>query len=490
MYGEGKLSNNYALRYSLTKEFFETFSSLKYLNIELPLVIIRYFHIFIREHVNKNLNNEQYVSKMKKKHSLFSMKDAQQALARNPGLERDLSVVPHRKMILMPARFAPFAIKQLSLQKVMLMVVTDADLMALENLTIPKQMQIFDYRQELKKEKIPDQAFNEIKSEAEKILTNNQINSIFKSLQFKNWLINHLRIAIRITSLLEKVIRKYPIKVIVDHVEIVNPGTTLSLLAKKFNLPFFNIPQVFISDRSFIPTRASHHCVWGENYKNWLQERGIPSSKIYETGNINFEFKKYYNPMPKDKFLNVHSIPLQHKIITFTTQPFDESTNLTIVSWIKNALAPTDPISLIIRPHPTDKIDYKKLFVNQKNIMVSSSEETNLYDILFNSDIVMTISSNTGIEAALLGKGVFVLQPPIPYNYEIQNNNFNSHYVKAGAGPVINNQDDLSNTLFKLINEPDYVNNILSQAQKFLKSTINTPGRPSVLIYRIIMSEL
>ncbi|MBZ5751969.1 hypothetical protein [Metabacillus rhizolycopersici] len=489
MYGEDILNNHYTLRYSLTKEFFETFSSLKYFNIELPLVIIRYFHAYIQEHVNENINNEQYVTSMKKKHSLITMKDAQHTLSRNPRLEQNLSADPIRKMILMPGIMAPFALKQLARHEVMFMVTNDNDLRTLENVELPKQMQIFQYRQNFINEKVSAIAFKDIESTAIKILNNIKIHPLFKSQEFTTWLFKHLRIAIRIINVLKTLINNYPIKVIVDHVEIVNPGTTLSLLAKQYNLPFFNIPRVLISDRSLIPTRASHHCAWGENYKIWLQKRGIPASKIYETGNINFEYKKYFSPMPKLDFLKSLSIPSHHKIITFTTQPFIESTNLTIIDWIKEAIGPNDPLTLIIRPHPHDKYDYNSLFVNQKNIIVSQIEY-NLYDILHNTDIVMTVSSSTSIEAALLGKGIIVLQPPIPYHYEIQNNNFHSHLVRAGAGPVIYDQNGLSATLSKLSKDPEFINIVLSQTQKFLKNTINSPGRPSVLTRRTIVSAL
>ncbi|WP_096439201.1 hypothetical protein [Alteribacter populi] len=489
MYGNETLNNHEALKYSLTKEFFETFSTLTYQNIELPVVLIRYFHVFIREHVDENLNNESYVSTMKKKHRLFTMKDVQQSLARNPKVERNLSVVPHRNMILMPGRMVAFAMKQLSKLNILLIIANKEDQKALNDVTLPKNMQVFDFYHHFKKEQVAKRNFSITQQKAIKIISSkNTVNPIFKTESFRKWLNKYIIVGIHFISLLERVVRRYPIKVMIDQVEIVNPGTTLSLLSKKFNLPFINIPQVLISDRSLIPTRASHYCVWGKNYKNWLEKRGIPSAIVYETGNINFEYKTLKNPS-KENFHKTFNIPSHHKVIAFTTQPFAESVNITIVDWIKKALKPSLPITLIICPHPSDKTDYNHLINNQHNLIVTSQKDS-LYNILGHVDAVVTISSTTSIEAALLGKGILIMQPPIPYQYDIHNNNFNSHLVRAGAGPVINNQSQLSTILMKMTNEPAYLNELSNQSQTFLSQTINSQGRPSVLIRRIIVKAL
>ncbi|WP_096439199.1 CDP-glycerol glycerophosphotransferase family protein [Alteribacter populi] len=488
MYGEEKLNPHHTLRYSLTKEFFETFSSLKYRDIELPLVLTRVFHVYIKRHVDSNLKNTHYVSMMQKKHSLFNIRDAQRTLARNPRLKKDLSAVANRKMILMPARMAPFAIDQLSQYNVMFTISNKEDKRTLKSVTIPKHMQVFDFHKRLRYEKTPEKSFANIIRKAKTILKSKQLSPIFKSNQFKKWLFKNLKTAIKTIKMLGSLVRKTPIKVIIDHVEIVNPGTTLSLLAKKYNLPFIHIPQVLISDRSLIPTRASHYCSWGKHYKNWLTKRGVPTSRIYETGNLNFEYKKRANYLFETPLRQKYNIPSHHKIITFTTQPFTASVNETIVNWIQRAVDHSDPITLLIRPHPFDKVNYHALFKHH-NVIVTSTD-LNLYNLLLNTDVVMTISSNTSIEAAMLGKGVFVLQPPIPYHYEHNNNNFNSHLARAKAGPSIASQSQLSKQMKEIVNDPKYLSLLSKQSQKFLQSTIHSKGRPSVLIRRTIVNAL
>lgn len=58
-------------------------------------------------------------------------------------------------------------------------------------------------------------------------------------------------------------------------------------------------------------------------------------------------------------------------------------------------------------------------------------------------DCLMTISSNTAIEAALFAKPLLILQPNIPYHYQLSHNQINAHLAKAQAGEIINNVTDL-----------------------------------------------
>ncbi|WP_054637521.1 hypothetical protein [Thalassobacillus sp. C254] len=84
MYGEEKLNNHYIIRYGLTKEFFEGFAGLKHLDIEIPLCLIRHFHIWIQPFVDLNLSNKAYVQTLQRKHHLYSAEDIQHRLqARN-----------------------------------------------------------------------------------------------------------------------------------------------------------------------------------------------------------------------------------------------------------------------------------------------------------------------------------------------------------------------------------------------------------------------
>ncbi|RKL69101.1 hypothetical protein CR203_03425 [Salipaludibacillus neizhouensis] len=72
MYGNNIFNNNLVLRYSLTKEFFDSFKSLKYSSIELPLTMVKNFHNYIKGYVDTHHRNINLIIKMKKMHSFIS----------------------------------------------------------------------------------------------------------------------------------------------------------------------------------------------------------------------------------------------------------------------------------------------------------------------------------------------------------------------------------------------------------------------------------
>lgn len=490
MYGQEKLNRHFILRYGLTKEFFEHFSPLKVKNIELPLTMVRNFHVWIRPIVNENLSNGRYVRHLQKKHHLFTAKDTQLALRRTPKVLRDLSKSPERKAVVMPAILIQFALDQFPQTPMIITVSNRRDKKALENRRLPAHFTVFDLYKEMKKLTLTKEETTNLKRKATRLLRIQQQHLVFGRPDFRKWLYKRLIKAGMMVKCLHHFIIEQPIGVIVDHVEIVNPGTTLSLLAAKYNLPFLHLPQVLISDRSLIPTRASHYLVWGGNYKKWISKRGIPPSKITMVGNLKFEYAAKAKSRAQGRVRQLLCIPDEHLVVTFTTQPFSfaDQLNRNLIQWIRTS-SRSLPITVIIRSHPYDRFDYHPLLSEQSNIKISPSN-IGLHDLFRETDFVLTISSNTAIEAALYKKGILVLQPELSYDYEHHNNDFNAHLVRARAGPVIRNSLQLKKEFGALLKKSWYRKQVVEQGQLFLKNTIAQEGAPSVLVRRFIQDLL
>ncbi|MFD1436007.1 hypothetical protein ACFQ5F_13990 [Kroppenstedtia eburnea] len=486
MYGQERLNPHYVLRYGWTKEFFEHFSPLQYRNIELPLTLVRNFHVFIRPIVNTHLSDDNFVRHMKKKHQMLTVRNAQQVLQRMPNVVRDLSKVPGRNTIVMPAIMIQFALEQFPETPVIITISNKRDKIALENKNLPPHFTVFDIYKERKKFELSETEITKLKRVANRLLRKKKQHIVFGQPRFKKWLYKHLIEAQMMVKCLHHLIINRPVGVTVDHVEIVNPGTTLSLLAATYNLPFINVPQVLISDRSLIPTRASHYLIWGENYEKWLLKRGIPSSKISIVGNLKFEYAAKAKTRSREPVRHLLRIPDEHLVVTFTTQPFSfaEQVNKNLIQWIGTA-SQSLPLTVIIRAHPYDPFDYCSLLSNQTNIKISPPK-IDLHDLFKETDFMLTISSNTAIEAALYKKGILVLQPELPYDYEHHNNDFNAHLARARAGPVIRNSLQLRQEFDALLKNPQHRKQVVEQGQLFLKNTIAQKGPPSVLVRRFI----
>lgn len=490
MYGQEKLNRHFVLRYGLTKELFEHFRSLKCGKIELPLTLVRHFHIFIKPIVNAHLSDRYFVNKMRERHGLYTVRDAQRVLQRTPKIISDLSNIPERKTIVMPAILIQFALDQFPETPVILVISNKRDREALKNKRLPAHFTIIDFYKEVTKYAPTEEEVIRLRRRANRLIRKKKEHPVFGLPRFRKWFHERLIKALQMVKFLNHFIIEQPIGVIVDHVEIVNPGTTFSLLAAAYNLPFLNIPQVLISDRSLIPTRASHYLIWGENHKNWLLKRGIPDSKITLVGNLKFEYAIKTNKRSHKQVRQGLGIPDEHLLVTFTTQPFSfaKRLNKNLIRWIKKASCSL-PLTVIIKPHPYDVFDYPSLLSNQSNIIISPSN-VELHDLLSETDFVLTISSNTAIEAALYNKGILVLQPKLPYDYEHHNNDFNAHLAKAGAGPVIRNSVQLQKEFALLLKDPQYRKHVIAQGKGFLESTIAQRGTPSVLVRRYIQQLL
>ena|GEM_PF-946951 len=487
MYGSNELNNHYILRYGLTIDFYQSFRSLKYLDIELPSVLFRKFQTYIRLFVDNNLAKSAYINKLQQKHQIKTMEDVQRKLVSLQGVKRISPAHSHSKTILMSGVFARFALEQFPNEKIILYYTNTKEKAAIAQAFAEKSykgnISIVNLLAAQKRSAIPKNEEVRLNRELTKILLANRRHEIFGTLKFKKWLIKNIFEAIKWIHTLDEFIRKNFVGLILDQYEITYPSNVLSLLSTKYNLPFLLAPQLLIADRTLIPTRAKHYFVWGSNYKDWLIKRGIESAKIFITGNLRFEYEKQLKPMEKAKFIQRLGIPNDHLIITFTSQNFPRQVNSAILEWVKKATESL-PITVIIKPHPADYVDYSPYLKEVKVLL--APKEMKLYNILENSDLNMTISSNTAIEAAYLKKGVIILQPQIPYLFEQNSNDFNSFLVRSNAGLVAHNAEELTKHFKMLVNNSTFRKNEIKKAQIFLEKTLETKQSTSLLTKKII----
>lgn len=488
MYGEEKLNKHNLLKYGLTKEFFEQFHTLKHKGIEIPLTLIRPFHVYIQSFVNVQMEKSRYAAKLKAKHNLYTMRDVQLSLFRKPRISRNLAKGGRRSSTVMPARFIDFALDKMRRKSVILVISDKHDRAALRGNRVPRNFKFFKLKKAIGAQGISPAVKRQLKRTIWRLVRKNSAHPIFGTKKFSSWLYTQSVKAVKTIDALEKLIRRNRVGVLIDHVEIVNPGTTLALLANKYNLPFINFPQLLIADRSLMPTRASHHFVWGQNYKDWLERRGIQPSQIRVTGNLRFQYAKKETPVARETFLAGKYIPPEHTIVLYTTQPFDASVSHEVMKWITIASRRLQSVTFLIKPHPNDKVDYKRYTASP--FIKLLPKDGGLYDALHSADIVTTISSNTAIEAAMLDKAIIVLQPTIPYSYDHHNNDFNQHLANADAGLVARNSGHLIRYIRKYMSSESLRALLAERSKQFLNNTLQTAYNPADEAFKVIQGLL
>ncbi len=492
LYGSVLLKPHHVLCYGWTKEFFEAFSSLKYSGIELPLTLLRHYHKYIAPLVDRNLSNQPLISQLQKKHGLYSFRDVQKALERRPTVRLDLSRDSKRNMLAVhtrQAQFLPFVLDRFPNADVLVILWSSREEVFLPDRELPRSYRVFKVLDEVSKAHPDPRAILTVMTKADLLLQKHTKHMVFGQPVFKVWLRKLLLVSIKMVHVMTRMFLENPIKVILSNGEIANPGLTLSLLAAQYNLPFVNALTSLITDRNLIPTRAAYYCVWGEYYRAWLEKRGIEASKIILTGNLRFEYDRHPSSFSRQSIQSLLNYPENNLVFMYTTQPFSDKVKRAVTQWINQAV--TDhPVTVLIKPHPYDKFDYGPFTKTGRIVIVP--ESLKLYDLLPNIDFIMTISSDTAIEAALLQKGIIVLQPELPYHFDLNNNDFHSFLTRCQAGFVASSPKSLRNILADLCRSEEMRNNLHAMGQKFLNNTIRngTLSTPSKDMYQFIKTIL
>lgn len=467
MYGENQVNDYHLLKYSLLYEFFINFSSIKIFGLPLASCLAWQFLLpHIQPFVDKSLGKQKLIGELRKQHKFRTMGDIN---ARLIALE-NISTKPIQKnkdSILLSEDYYSFAIDQLKEYQV--------TIYGYHNNKLNNQPSCFNnyiFKDELVK--VDNQLVNYHQS-LMKRLVDHKLKSLsshyyFGTSIFQKWISKACVAIIRWVYILDQLILNTRPSVIINPSEASVFGTILGLLSKKYQIPFINMPILLIGDQALIPSRADYYFVWGRNQKNWLLDRLINEGKIVETGNVKFYYEMKNSIGKSVPYFERLNIPNNHHIIGYTTQPFP-NTNDKIEKWI--AAVPNNlPVTILVKKHRVDQYEYPVL-LRKKNIKILPSDFP-LYEFLNHLDCLMTISSNTAIEAALLNKPLLILQPDIPYHYKLSHNQLNAHLSKAQAGETITNSNELSQAITRIIGDVKYVNLLKKQGNKFLSETLAT----------------
>lgn len=491
MYGELKLNAHHTIKYGLTLEFFHLFRHLKHCNIELAPTMMRHFHVWIQSFVDGHRHDRNMVSYIRNQSRLSDMSDVQTALARGSELLKDLSMEADRTTILLPIRYAHVAYAHFKRRKVIFMIRNPAEEELLNKLKLLPNFDVYRYHRAIRQTTIDREIRLRIRKQIKQMLSQSQhYHEIFHHPEFERWMLLKSIAHANIVEVLQRLILRHQVGVILELSEIVNPGTALALIARQYNIPFLNAPNMITADHALIPTRAAYHCAWGEHYKQWLQSRGIAEGKIVITGSVRYEQEVNKPPKLVDQqaLLLAHGIQMKsHEplpyIFTYTTQPYDHEVQRTTMQWIRYVATLPFPFIFIIRPHPADRFQYSH-YLSSKIIL--SPQTIDLYDLLRHSDAVLTICSNTAFEAAQLQKGIIVLQPHIPYHFTLNYNDYHKLLVHGNAGPVVKNAKDLQKIIRRAVTNKSYLNSISKQAQICLQRSVQTEKSPALLMGRLI----
>lgn len=203
--------------------------------------------------------------------------------------------------------------------------------------------------------------------------------------------------------------------------------------------------EKFFNDQLYQKVYGDYVCVLSEIAKKNLNYKKI--SKVFITGNPSFdktiEFFRENSKKEKTKKENI--------TICYLTQKHPE--NILIMKKLIEIIEKKDS-NLIVKIHPNEKIEDYLKEIDQKENKKVEIKNSNLYENISNSDIVITIFSTAALEAAILDKPI------------VAKKNISVPFQDLGIGLEYENISEIEELINKILNNKENINENLKEARE------------------------
>lgn len=155
-----------------------------------------------------------------------------------------------------------------------------------------------------------------------------------------------------------------------------------------------------------IDTRPTGFAVLCEYAKNEIKKRGIAPDSIYITGQPAFDQHPWYLEHTDRNVVCMElGLSSDKSIVTFMSQPNEEREAVfkTLIAAAKKI--DVNKVHVVVKLHPNEDGKIQQLIMDEENIHTFKLvKNIDARELLAISDLVITVSSTTGLEAAVMGK--------------------------------------------------------------------------------------
>ncbi len=217
--------------------------------------------------------------------------------------------------------------------------------------------------------------------------------------------------SVKVEDLIGRINRTYPDKIQVstyeEKEELIEKGINADSIMLKSEL--LNSPAMKYCEEIYnvqLKLRPSAFAVFCKYAKDEMVMRGIPEESIYVTGQPAFDKHPFYlENTSREKVFESIGVQNNRKIITFMSQPLAERENVLrcLFSAIKE-YSLTD-YQFVLKLHPNEDGAIHKLILDEYDLEnVTIVKNIDVRELLAVSELIVTVSSTTGLEAAVMGK--------------------------------------------------------------------------------------
>lgn len=217
--------------------------------------------------------------------------------------------------------------------------------------------------------------------------------------------------SVKVEDLIGKINKTYPDKIQVttleEKQELIHKGFNESAIILKEELqssPALKYcEKIYDLQMKLRPTVSAVFCKYA---KDELIARGIPEKSIYVTGQPAFDMHpKYLKNTVRDSVFAKIGADIEKKLIVFMSQPLSEREDVlrTLFAAIKNDSL--NNYQFVIKLHPNEDGKIHRIILEQfelENVLIT--KDIDVRELMAVSDLIITVSSTTGLEAAVMGK--------------------------------------------------------------------------------------
>lgn len=277
--------------------------------------------------------------------------------------------------------------------------------------------------------------------------------------------------AISNINMLDKVAKVKKIKLVVLRNDVKELERTLILGLRQAEIPSLVIQHGILAETNgHNVLLADKFAVWGKAALDWYKSFGNSADKFVITGNISFDrFVNWKPHISKEELCRQLNLDQNKEIILFVTQQINKFSSfwtddlfLLMAEELLDAMQQFPDKQLIIKADPYEDIEpYEKKIKEgcYKNSTVVKNID--IYNLIFWSDLVITLDSTAGIEAMIFDK------PLITFNVTKREDRV--PYAKKGAAVGLYRKEELLPAIKSILSDEDLIFKLKSARKKFIE---------------------
>jgi len=246
---------------------------------------------------------------------------------------------------------------------------------------------------------------------------------------------------------------------------------TVIYTCRLFNIPSLAVQHgVLALDNGHYIVIADKVAVWGQASIEKYKRFGNDIRKFEITGNPRFDILPDWRPkITRELFFRKLGLDVHKKTILFASQQVNKFTSywtddffIAMAREIINLIKESVNKQLIIKTDPyEDPGSYKEMIRRGNYNNISIAENMHIYDLLFYSDILLTLDSTVGLEAMLFDKPVVTLN--------LGKRKDRVLYAEKGAAIGVYKKEDLPLAIEKVLTDQNTIEQLKLGRKTFIE---------------------